>query len=560
MMLVLERTETGHGPAWSDMLNSILANIIAGLGLFFSGLRLVDANLRQATGRTLRTIIGRLTRNAWLAGVVGVVTGALVQSSSGIVFILVSLVSSGLTTVRRALPIVTWANVGTSALIFAAVLDLRLAILYLIGLAGAAFAFDKSHRSHALGAVFGVGMLFYGIELMKTGAEPLKDLPWFSDALNGNGQSYLLALAAGAGFSFVTQSSTAVSILAIGLAQTGLLGPFPTMMALYGANVGSTFARMLLSSGLRGSVRQLTAYQDLFKISGAVLFVALLYLEAVEGVPLVLALVERLSGRIDRQMAFVFLIFNLGMAVIFSLAQPGIVRLLEWWLPADGQEDSSRPQFLYDEALNEPATALDLIAKEQLRLARRLRVYSDAMRAGPGTPQREEAQRVHAAFAEVAARIDQFQHELVNQQLGPAETERLTKLQSRLSLIVYLEDSLRALTAATASVALDGRLGTLVSTFIEGLDFVLLTLVDALEAGSSDALDLLTRITEDRGDLVERIRQEYLAGEAGVAVAERAVLLQVTSVFERVIWMTQRLARLIEVGPSAAGQAAVAQA
>src|SRR5688572_31821799 len=163
------------------MLTSILANFIAGLGLFFSGLRLIDNNLRQVTGRRLRTAVGRLTRTRWLAALVGIVTGALVQSTSGIVFILVSLVASGLTTVRRVLPIVTWANVGCGALVFAAVLDLRLAILDLIGLAGAAFAFDKSHRSHALGAIFGVGILFYGIELMKTGAAPLKELPWFSD-------------------------------------------------------------------------------------------------------------------------------------------------------------------------------------------------------------------------------------------------------------------------------------------------------------------------------------------------------------------------------------------
>src|SRR5215468_895868 len=117
------------------MVNSILANIIAGLGLFFSGLRLIDSNLRQAAGRRLRTIIGRLTQQTWVASLVGLLAGAFIQSSSGIVFILVSLVSSGLTTVKRALPIVTWANVGCSALIFAAVLDLLLAILYLLGVA-----------------------------------------------------------------------------------------------------------------------------------------------------------------------------------------------------------------------------------------------------------------------------------------------------------------------------------------------------------------------------------------------------------------------------------------
>ena len=84
----------------TDMVNSVLANMVAGLGLFFSGLRMVDDNLRQATGRRLRTIIGWLTRNAWVADLVGVLTGALVQSSSGIVFMLVSEGSVG--TAERA--------------------------------------------------------------------------------------------------------------------------------------------------------------------------------------------------------------------------------------------------------------------------------------------------------------------------------------------------------------------------------------------------------------------------------------------------------------------------
>src|SRR5262249_10457828 len=230
-----------------------------------------------------RAAVGRITQNRWLSGIVGVLTGALLQSTSGIVFILVSLVSSGLTTVRRVLPIVIWANVGCCALIFAAVLDLRLAILYLIGLAGAAFSFGSSHWRDALGAVFGIGMLFFGLELMKTGADPLKDLVWLRERLNGSQPSYLLAFIGGAAFSFVTQSATAVAIVAIGFAQTALIGPFPTMMAIYGANVGSTFARMALSSTLKGSVRRITAFQDLFKVTGAVLFVSLLFIEVLEG-------------------------------------------------------------------------------------------------------------------------------------------------------------------------------------------------------------------------------------------------------------------------------------
>src|SRR5262249_42984130 len=116
------------------------------------------------------------------------------------------------------------------------------------------------------------------------------------------------------------------------------------------------------------------------------------------------------------------------------------------------------------------------------------------------------------------------------------------------SLIVYLEDSLRSLTVSTQSVSLHGGLGPLIATFVEGLDFVLMIMIQTLESADQELFSLLLRITEDRGDMMERIRQDYLAEEGSVDTADRAVLLEVTSVFERVIWMTQRFARLVHAG------------
>ena len=48
---------------------------------------------------------------------------------------------------------------------------------------------------------------------------------------------------------------------------------------------------------------------------------------------------------------------------------------------------------------------------------------------------------------------------------------------------------------------------------------------------------------------MERIRQEYLAEETSIGPVERVVLLQVTSLFERIMWMARRLALLIEGVP-----------
>src|SRR5262249_5475188 len=70
--------------------------------------------------------------------------------------------------------------------------------------------------------------------------------------------------------------------------------------------------------------------------------------------------------------------------------------------------------------------------------------------------------------------------------------------------------------------------------------------IEALESGAPETVTLLVGMTEDSGDLMERIRQQFLHEEGSVSPADRAVLLQVTSVFERIVWMTQRLARLLE--------------
>jgi hypothetical protein len=123
------------------------------------------------------------------------------------------------------------------------------------------------------------------------------------------------------------------------------------------------------------------------------------------------------------------------------------------------------------------------------------------MRAGPNSQQSQRAALIHGPFATIAARVEVFQHELLNQPLGAYEMERLTQLQSRLSLLIYLEDSLRTLHSTVESLTRVGPLADLVSTFVEGLDFVLLTGIDALETKSPENVDMLMQITRIAGIL-----------------------------------------------------------
>ena len=98
----------------------IVADIIAGLGLFFIGVRSIGTHMKQMTGARFRSWVAWATGHHLSAALVGTAAGIVTQSSNAVTFISVSLVTSGMITPARALPVLAWANVGTALLVFLA--------------------------------------------------------------------------------------------------------------------------------------------------------------------------------------------------------------------------------------------------------------------------------------------------------------------------------------------------------------------------------------------------------------------------------------------------------
>jgi phosphate:Na+ symporter len=528
---------------------TLFARMAAGLGLFFLGLHLVSANLQQTSSRRFRQLIARVTDRSWLAGGLGVLAGAVMQSTSAVTIILASMTASGLTAVRQALPVVAWANVGATLIVFAAVLDLRLAVLYLVGVSATAFSFSRDARWKPFcGIALGIGLLFFGIDQMKENAAQVQQFDWFLAVVNRAHGSVVLAFLAGALLSFLTHSTTAVTLLAVTLVNAGVLAPRQTMMIIYGGNLGSSFSRMILASGLRGSARQISRFQDLFKITGAVVFVSLFYLEAYAGVPLVHALAGTLAGRIDTQMAWVNLLYNLVPALGFSLALGPTARLLERFWPATEAEDFARLRYLHPQALGDVETALDLVEKEQARLVARLPDYLRAARApvGPGHSRPLDYRAVHQSFAVLAREVESYCTALFHHPLTPHASDRLTNVQNRHEVIGFLEDGVYNLATAVQQTPPSGPLDALVQSFVEALEFLLRTAAEATASLDPAEAALLGRLCADRGELLGKIRTWYLSGEQDLSPPDRTLLLTLTTSFDRIVWMVRRLAVLLE--------------
>ena len=236
--------------------------VAGGAGPVLSGPELDQRQPETAERPAAAAWLGRLTGSLWRACAFGVVFGGIMQTTTGIVFLLSSLVTAGLVRVADVLPVILWANVGAALLGFAATLNMDAVFMLLVGVAGICRAYIKTHPGRPVASlVLGVGILVYGVDLMQLGAGPLTRLEWVQAGLTLLAHWYPLAFLVGVLLSFVTQSKTAASLLAIALINErggdyGVLHVQETMMIIYGANLGSSLARRLLSAGVRGSVRQ----------------------------------------------------------------------------------------------------------------------------------------------------------------------------------------------------------------------------------------------------------------------------------------------------------------
>ena len=232
----------------------------AGLGLFFIGMRLIGSHLQQLGGGSLRALLARTLGRPLVPQLAGFVSGALTQSTSAVTFIAAGLVSARTTTVVGALPLLAWANVGTSVLVLLAGLNVKALVYYLLGAVGMAFFAGVEQREkgrHALLALLGLGLLLLGLSLLKGSVADLRANPWVHEFLEFAGSAEVVSLLVGFIIATAVQSSSIVTVLALPLVHENLLGLPQVTLMIYGASIGSGFAVLLLAQGMEGASRQL---------------------------------------------------------------------------------------------------------------------------------------------------------------------------------------------------------------------------------------------------------------------------------------------------------------
>lgn len=533
----------------------LFATFLGGLGLFFIGIKLVGTHLKNLTGRRFRRFVASSTAKPSASAAVGLLAGGLTQSSNAVTFIAISLVTAGLTTAPQVAPLVAWANVGTAGLVMLAAVDLRLLVFFLLGMVGIAYYFDLDQSArwrHVAGALLGLGLLFLGLQLIKATGVPLRDLPWMGAFIQFAASSDLLGLGVGLLLGVALQSSATLTVIAVTLTGLGLLSLEHTVMLVLGGGLGSGASIALMALNLGGTARQLALFQVAVKCLGTLLVLLLVWLERFGQLPLLLDLVRRLHVDSAMQVALIFLMVQLAGALLGMLLRDPLLRLLARFVPPDPEEGLSRPRYLYDQALEDAATALDLAEREEEELIARL----PSLLPAEGEEVRPvEAVRALNANIQLAQEIDRFLEELLHRGADEESLEAAMSLKGRNQLAIALCESLRELLAALSAVGTSGQGVRLPQHLVEASHALLMSLCEVVR--EKDPLDrvLLRELTGDRTELMESVRRDLLRNGANLDQRHRDSLFTATSLFERLVWLVRRYAaQLPEPLPEAAGR------
>ncbi len=258
---------------WEPDYWKLVLTVIGGLGLFLLGMKNLSEGLQAIAGNRLRRMISLVTDNRLMATAVGMFVTMLVQSSSITTVMVVGFVNSGFMTLTQAVGVIMGANIGTTITGWILVLKIGKYGLPIAGAAAFFYLFARRDRLRYTSlAIMGLGLVFFGLELMKDGFAIIKELPefeaWFKAFDAGTYLGVLKCVLVGCVLTFIVQSSSATLGITIGLAQIGVI-EFDTAAALVlGENIGTTITAWLASFGSNTNAKRAAYFHIVFNVLG----------------------------------------------------------------------------------------------------------------------------------------------------------------------------------------------------------------------------------------------------------------------------------------------------
>jgi phosphate:Na+ symporter len=524
----------------------IIVSILAGIGLFMVGMRHISDTLKHLSNRKLRRLFSRWAKGPFSRALWGLLLGIITQSSSSASFIVTGLVSGRIIPLRYGILIITWAEIGTTFLVFLAAIQFKVIILFLLALTGIFYKKDAvSQHQQILTVIFGIALLLFGFDFVKINASALVQNSWAVSLLQNATGSLLLLFLLGALLRFVAQSSSAVALLAIPLYSSGLLLPEGMQMMVYGTCLGSAVATLAFSANIKGIAKQTILFKVLEDLTSSVLMVSLLYLELWGNIPLIKALVGNISSNPAQQTAMVFTLTKLTPAIFVWLTAGIYDRLIQRLSPETAAENIGRLAYLQRDIALEPETVVEMSALESARILRHFPDYLEAVRQEKGNGQ-IKTEELHQALSALLKELSLILQDLYSHPLNNKTSEDILRQQRQTDLIISLAKTLNLYVSAILNMSAAEKIQAVIHKLTEPLHLMLLQMSELYDEESGADREILLKMTHDLSPAMEELRRRHIEDYIKPGSEEQYIILRLTELFQRAVWLIHHWAAAFE--------------
>lgn len=341
-----------------------ILSLAGGIGLFLFGIRIMGDGLENAAGSKLKKLLEVLTKNRFMAVLVGFIVTAVIQSSSATTVMVVGFVNAGIMNLVQAVGVIMGANIGTTvtsiliALNFSAIAPAAVLIGIIMLMAA------KKTVSKNVGNIFiGFGLLFVGMNMMSDAMAPLRDFEPFQTFII-KASNPLAGIAIGMVMTALIQSSSASIGILQALAMQGLVPLKFSIFVLFGQNIGTCITALISTIGTKKNSKRAAIMHLLFNVLGTGIFVAIAMLT-----PYV-SWVEMMTDDPVSQIAIAHIIFNIISTLIMLPMGNLLVKLSCMIIPgSDESESELHLKYINDQLLNTPPFAVMQVSNEVARMA-----------------------------------------------------------------------------------------------------------------------------------------------------------------------------------------------
>lgn len=357
--------------------------LLGGLALFLYGMEKMSNALKRAAGDRMKTLLAKLTSNRFAGVLTGTGITAVIQSSSVTTVLLVGFISAGLMTLTQAVGVIMGANIGTTVTAQIIAFKVTKAALAMVAIGFMIHFTSKSETNKHYGnMLFGLGLIFLGMNLMSEAMSPLRSYQPFIDAM-AHMDNIFLAILLAAAFTALVQSSSATTGIVIVLAGQGFISLETGIALAMGANIGTCVTALLAAIGKTREAMQTAAVHILFNVLGVVIWLPLIGILSQISVGISpshehLVGVDRLAAELPRQIANANTLFNIANTIIMVPFAGTFVWFVRKILPhqpkttAKSSSKKIKPKYLGNAFLATPDIALEQAQLEIARVGRRV--------------------------------------------------------------------------------------------------------------------------------------------------------------------------------------------